>query len=205
MTKPSIVTIVLIGICVVLFIPEFLNINIGGADLNYWLCVAPDSFTRPWEFVTAIFVHGSPMHLLMNMISLYWLGTFIESSHGKGLYLLIFFVSGIAGNVTVALAGSAAVGASGAIFGMLGAGALLLFSLRKDPGARQMLTGFAVMLAINIFNSFLPGISMEAHFGGLAAGVIVEAIIIFFYRSRAKRIAAKSPTQFGDSTYTMTR
>ena len=188
MAKPSIVTLILIGVCVVLFIPELLNINFGGADINYWLCVAPSSFERPWEFVTAIFVHGSLMHLLMNMISLYWLGTFIEQSHGKWLYLLIFFVSGIVGNIVVALSGNAAVGASGAIFGMLGAGALLLFTLRKDPSARQMLTGFAVMLIINIANSFVPGISMEAHFGGLAAGVIVELLIIFVFNQRKKKL-----------------
>ena len=199
MAKPSIVTLVLIGVCVVLYIPELLGIKIGGADINYWLCVAPDSFSRPWEFVTAIFVHGSPMHLLMNMISLYWLGSFIEQSHGKWLFLLVFFASGIVGNVVVALAGSAAVGASGAIFGMLGAGALLLFTLRKDPQARQTLTGFAVMLAINIFNSFLPGISLEAHLGGLAGGIVIEALIIFVFGQRKKKLASRSTT-----TYTTT-
>ena len=203
MSKPSIVTIVLIGICVVLYIPELLGININGYDINYWLCVAPSSFTRPWEFVTAIFVHGSPTHLLMNMISLYWLGTFIERSHGMGLYLLVFFVSGIAGNVAVALAGSAAVGASGAIFGMLGAAALLLFMLRSDPSARQSLTGLLVMLALNVLISFTPGISLEAHFGGLAAGVVVEALIIFVKRGQAKKRLRGGNA--GDSSYTVSR
>ena len=192
MAKPAPVTLVLIGICVVLYIPELMNISFNGYEINYWLCVAPDSFSRPWEFVTAIFVHGSPTHLLMNMISLYWLGTFIERSHGKWLFLLIFFVSGIAGNIAVAIMGSAAVGASGAIFGLLGAGALLLFTLRRDPDARQMLTGFAVMLAINILISFTPGISYEAHIGGLIGGVVVEAIIILVYRNRKKPLRRKN-------------
>ena len=189
MMRPSPVTIALIVICVIAYIPEILGIRFGGFDINYWLCVDPTSFSRPWELVTAIFAHGSLEHLAMNMISLYWLGTLIEDIHGKAKFLLIFFVSGIVGNVAVVLfADAAALGASGAIFGLLGAAALLLFSLRENPQAKSMLMGLLVMLAINVANSFLPGISMEAHFGGLIAGVAVEGLILLAGRGKARRM-----------------
>ena len=189
MMRPTLVTIALIVICVVLYIPELLGISIGGFDINYWLCVDPTSFSRPWELVTAIFAHGSLEHLAMNMISLYWLGSLIEDIHGKAKMLIIFFVSGIVGNIAVVLfSNAAALGASGSIFGLLGAAALLLFSLRQNPQAKSMLSGLLVMLAINIANSFVPGISMEAHFGGLVGGLAVEALILLLGRTRAKRL-----------------
>ena len=71
-----------------------------------------------------------------------------------------------------------AVGASGAIFGMLGAVAVLLYKHRQSPVAKAMLQGLLVMIAINVVNSFMPGIALEAHFGGLLAGALVEVIIL---------------------------
>ena len=189
MAKPAPVTLALIVICVVCYIPEALGISFGGADINYWMCVAPSSLERPWELVTAIFAHGSLGHLAMNMISLYWLGTMVEDIQGKARFLILFFVSGIMGNLAVVLfTQTAALGASGSIFGLLGAAALLLYSMRANPQARSMLGGLLVMLAINIVNSFLPGISMEAHLGGLVGGVAVEAVFIAIDKGRAKRL-----------------
>lgn len=186
-SKPTPVTLALIVICIVCYIPEMLGLQIFGADVNYWMAVVPDSFTRPWEFITAMFAHSSLDHLAMNMISLYWLGTMIESAHGKLKFAIIFFVSGIVGNIAFALfADGAAVGASGAVFGLLGAGAYLLYQLRDQPAARSMFQGMIAMLALNVLNSFLPGIAMEAHFGGLVAGVMCEAAVIALDRRKSK-------------------
>lgn len=177
--KPESLTLVLIIVCVVCYIPQMLGVPIFGAPMNYWMSVASDSLTRPWEFVTAIFAHGSLEHLAMNMVSLYWLGSLIEGAHGKAKFAILFFVSGIVGNVVFALlADGSAVGASGAVFGLLGAAAYLLYKRRDNPGARGMFQGLLAMLALNVINSFLPGIAMEAHFGGLVAGVICEAVIL---------------------------
>jgi len=177
--KPARLTLVLIIICVICYIPQMLGIPIFGAPLNYWMAVAPDSFARPWEFITAIFAHSSLEHLAMNMVSLYWLGTMIENRHGKAKFAILFFASGIAGNIAFALfADGVAVGASGAVFGLLGAVSYLLFKMRDNPAARGMFQGLMAMLAINVLNSFLPGIAMEAHFGGLVAGVVCEAAIL---------------------------
>ncbi len=186
--KPARLTLVLIVICVVCYIPELLGIRIFGATPNYWMSVAPDSFMRPWEFVTAMFAHSSIEHLAMNMVSLYWLGTMLENIQGKVRFAIIFFVSGIFGNIAFALfANGSAVGASGAIFGMLGAAAYLTYQRRDNPAIRGMYQGLIAMLVLNIFNSFLPGIALEAHFGGLVAGVACEAAIVAIDRKKLTR------------------
>ena len=183
--KPARLTLVLIVICVVCYIPEMLGIGLFGATPNYWMAVVPDSFSRPWEFVTAMFAHGSLEHLAMNMVSLYWLGTMIENIQGKVRFAIIYFVSGIAGNVAFALfANGSAVGASGAIFGLLGAAAYLTYQRRDNPAIRGMYKGLIAMLGLNVVNSFLPGIALEAHFGGLVAGVACEAAIVAIDRKR---------------------
>ena len=184
-SKPGQLTLALIIICVACYVPDLLGLRFFGLELGDWMAVGPDSFSRPWEFVTAIFAHGSLEHLAMNMVSLYWLGTMIENIQGKVRFAIIFFVSGILGNVVFALlADGYAVGASGSIFGLLGAGAFLLYQMRDNPAARGMFQGMVAMLVLNIFNSFLPGIALEAHLGGLIGGVASEAAIIAIDQKR---------------------
>ena len=186
--KPARLTLVLIVICVVCYIPQLLGIPILGQPINYWMAVVPDSFSRPWEFVTAMFAHGSIEHLAMNMVSLYWLGTMLENIQGKVRFAIIYFVSGIAGNIAFALfANGSAVGASGAIFGMLGAAAYLMYQRRDNPAIRGMYQGLIAMLVLNVINSFLPGIALEAHFGGLVAGVACEAAFVAVDRKKLAR------------------
>jgi len=173
--KPTKLTTVLIIACVVLYIPQLIGLNI-----NAWLAVSPYSpYYAPWQLVTAMFAHGSLEHLAMNMVSLWWLGTLLERMQGTVRFAIVYFVSGIFGNLVFALLGdSYAVGASGAIFGLLGAVAVMLYKHRESPVAKAMLQGLGVMIAINVVNSFMPGIALEAHFGGLVAGAAVEAIIL---------------------------
>ena len=173
--KPTKLTLVLIVSCVVLYIPELIGLN-----LNAWLAVSPYSpYYAPWQLVTAMFAHGSLEHLLMNMVSLWWLGTLLERMQGTVRFAIVYFVSGIMGNLVFALFSDGyAVGASGAIFGMLGAVAVLLYKHRQSPVDKAMLQGLLVMIAINVVNSFMPGIALEAHFGGLLAGALVEVIIL---------------------------
>ena len=173
--KPTKLTLVLIVACVVLYIPELIGLN-----LNAWLAVSPYSlYYAPWQLVTAMFAHGSLEHLLMNMVSLWWLGTLLERMQGTVRFAIVYFVSGIVGNLVFALFSDGyAVGASGAIFGMLGAVAVLLYKHRQSPVAKAMLQGLLVMIAINVVNSFMPGIALEAHFGGLLAGALVEVVIL---------------------------
>ncbi|MBE6471365.1 MAG: rhomboid family intramembrane serine protease [Coriobacteriaceae bacterium] len=173
--KPTPLTTGLIIACIICYLPELIGFNVNG-----WLAVSPYSpYYAPWQLVTAMFAHGSIDHLAMNMVSLWWLGTMLEKMQGTVRFAIVYFVSGILGNLAFALLGSSfAVGASGAIFGLLGAVAVLLYRHRSQPFARAMLQGLGVMIAINVVNSFMPGIALEAHFGGLLAGALIEAIIL---------------------------
>jgi membrane associated rhomboid family serine protease len=80
-----------------------------------------------WRLMTAAFLHYGPFHLLLNMLGLWWFGSLLERRIGSGRYLLLYLVSGLAGSAgaLVVSPNSATVGASGAIFGILGAGLVL--------------------------------------------------------------------------------
>lgn len=143
-----------------------------------------------WTLVTSMFLHGSLMHLLCNMISLYYLGTMSEAVFGKTKFAILYFASGIIGGlvycgVNMMLGDTTgAVGASGAIFGLFGAYGYLLLRESKynrvfavKPGAPDI-TSFFVMLAVNIvFGITSPGIANEAHIGGMIAGFVIAAIM----------------------------
>lgn len=183
--KPTPLVTVIIIACAVCYLPQFIGFNV-----NALMAVSAWSFAyAPWQLVTAMFAHGSVEHLLMNMVSVWWMGSLLERMQGSVRFGLVYFISGIAGNALFALvAGGYAVGASGAVFGLLGAMALMLHSMRQNPLAKSMFTGLMVMLVLNIVNSFMPGIALEAHLGGLVAGIAVEALFLAFgWKPREQR------------------
>ncbi len=186
MIKQSPLTIILIVLCLGLYVPDMLGMN-----LSNYMAVGPGSLqTEPWTLVTAMFAHGSLMHLVFNMISLWYMGTMLESMQGTSRFALLYFGSGIVGDLAFSLfANGYAVGASGAIFGLMGAFIVLVIVMRKEPGMRSMLGGLVAMVAINIINTFRPGIALEAHFGGLATGALIELLFLFV---AGRKTAAKS-------------
>ena len=186
--KQSPLTIILIVLCLALYIPDMLGMNLGN-----FMAVGPGSLqTEPWTLVTAMFAHGSIMHLVFNMISLWYMGSMLESMQGTPRFALLYFASGIVGNLAFSLLSDGyAVGASGAIFGLMGAFIVLVIAMRKEPAMRSMLGGLAAMVAINVINSFRPGIALEAHFGGLATGALLEAVFLFV--AGRKAAAAHAP------------
>lgn len=127
------------------------------------------AITQPWRLVTLALVHGSLLHFLFNMFTLYLIGPAIERRIGGPAFLVTYLLLAIAGCAAVALIspGSAVVGASGAIFGLFGA----YIGLQRMIGGRfdtQVLVVVGVNLLIGLF---LQGVSWEAHVGGLSAGL----------------------------------
>lgn len=145
-----------------------------------------------WTLLTSMFLHSGLMHIACNMISLYYLGVMCERVFGKMKFLLLYFLSGIAGGlayVAVNLAAgdvmAGAVGASGAIFGLFGAYGYLLLRERKNnklfvykPSASDV-QAYIVMLVANLAIGFSPGsnIANEAHIGGMVCGFVVGMIL----------------------------
>jgi membrane associated rhomboid family serine protease len=137
-----------------------------------------------WRLFTSVFLHYGPIHLAMNMLALWFFGAAVEQVLGRGRYLLLYVVSGLAGSAGALLLSqptSVTVGASGAIFGILGA-ALVLERQRT-----YVLGGSAVgIIVINLVITFaIPGISIGGHLGGLAGGALGILALSRFGRGHA--------------------
>jgi membrane associated rhomboid family serine protease len=121
-----------------------------------------------WRLFSAMFLHYGPIHLGFNMLALWWFGAAIEDALGRARYLLLYLVSGLAGSAGALLFSpeNYTVGASGAIFGILGAAFVL------ERQRTYVLGGGAMsIIVLNLaFTFFIPGISIGGHLGGLAGG-----------------------------------
>ena len=131
-----------------------------------------------WRLLTAMFLHVGFVHLLFNSIGLLLFGGVVERLYGHFRFAAIYLLAGLAGSVASYMLNAITVGAgaSGAIFGVMGAFAAFFVSSRHVLGeqGRQSLSGIGVLLAINLFFGFAtPEIDNWAHLGGLAAGFAV--------------------------------
>ena len=148
-----------------------------------------------WRLVSSIFLHSGFVHLALNMLSLYFLGSFVEGAFGRGRFLALYLLSGLSGGIAYLYFGAfngAAVGASGAIFGLLGG--VLGYSMRRgtfswqNPLIRQLL----ILLAINLYIGFsVPNISNTAHLGGLVGGLAFGWLVAptVYARKRTRALA----------------
>jgi rhomboid protease GluP len=131
-----------------------------------------------WRLVASMFLHIGLVHLLVNSWALYQLGSLFEILLGSVSLLVVYFLSGIAGSVASVMFSRAdlSAGASGAIFGLMGA--LIAFLLKRremlTPQARSLLMQLLLWAGINVFLGFsIPGIDNAAHLGGAAAGFLL--------------------------------
>src|SRR4029077_21207971 len=123
-----------------------------------------------WRLITAAFLHYGPVHLGLNMLSLYFVGSILEQIVGRWRYLLLYFVSGLAGSAGALILSpnSPTAGASGAIFGVLGA--LFVLERRGIIATGGQVLGLIVLNLV--FTFAIPGISIGGHPCGLGAGVV---------------------------------
>ena len=140
-----------------------------------------------WRLFTAMYLHSGFMHLGFNALALFIFGQSVERSYGHAPFFLIYVLAGLAGSVTSYLFNSIAIaaGASGAIFGVVGALAAFLVLQRRTFGkhAQNSLIGIGIIVAINIFIGLsTPDIDNWAHGGGLVAGFILGLTLSPQYR-----------------------
>lgn len=154
----------------------------AGISVNGWILDG-----EWWRLVTAMFLHGGFMHVLMNMFSLFVFAPELEKFVGKGKFIIIYFLAGLAGGMLTLLtqdASYASVGASGAIFGIFGAyGAILLRFRNLVPQLRQVILPIIIISIIMTFLS--TGINITAHIGGMVTGFIVG---LFFFKPKPKAV-----------------
>lgn len=134
-----------------------------------------------WRLLTPIFLHIGLMHLLFNEYALAIFGREVESLFGTARFAAIYLLTGLFGSLaSFAFSPAVSAGASGAIFGIIGAMVAYLFRNRKEFGARgrEHLRGLLIMIGLNIFLGVtVPGIDNYGHMGGLFSGLILGAIL----------------------------
>jgi membrane associated rhomboid family serine protease len=134
-----------------------------------------------WRLITAAFLHYGPIHLGLNMLALWWLGAPVELALGRMRFLLLYLASGLAGSAGALVwsPNAITVGASGAIFGMLGAGLILEYRATGSL-AGNYLTLIVINLAFTL--GFAGNISVGGHVGGLIGGILGTLVIVYFGR-----------------------
>ncbi|MFD2794040.1 rhomboid family intramembrane serine protease [Promicromonospora vindobonensis] len=187
-----VVTLTIIGICVVSWLLQLVTRGAWTEALWFWPW---GGLMEPWRFLTASFLHStSPLHILFNMYALWITGQFLEPLLGRLRFAVLCLLSAVGGSVAVLLlAGdpltSAAwqtpvVGASGMVFGLFGAMLPVMRRLGRSMG--QVL----VLLAINgAIGFFVPNISWQAHLGGLVTGALVAAAYAYAPKERRAAVA----------------
>jgi rhomboid protease GluP len=133
---------------------------------------------QPWRFVTAVFLHGSVMHIVFNMWVLMDIGPQIEELYGSARYLFIYVLTGIGGYVVSSTFGKFSVGGSGALLGLIGV--LLAITTGRRSAGMQMLRGQIIrwLIYIAVFGFLFPGIDNFAHAGGLASGFLLGKVMV---------------------------
>lgn len=186
-----VVTIGFIGLCVLAYL-------VGGflPGIRQELVFAPVlGNIEPVRFLGAAFLHSGFLHLAVNMYALWILGSVLEPALGRWRFTVLYLLSALGGSVAVLLLADPAadswrtgvVGASGAVFGLFAAIGLVLRKLGRD--ATQIL----VLLVINAVLGFvIPGISWQAHLGGLITGGVLAAGFVYAPKGRRAVIAVSA-------------
>lgn len=185
-----VVSYVIIALCVLgyllqLVVPGFTSLmQFHSAYVGAFFLAGPESGVsglipfEPWRAITYGFVHSTfgvlPLHLLLNMYTLWIFGTILEPMLGRGRFITLYVFGLVGGALGVYLLSpqTGVIGASGALFAMMGA--LLVMQRRLGGQTTQLL----VLLAINFFYGFFAGgVSWQAHLGGLVVGLLSGLIL----------------------------
>jgi rhomboid protease GluP len=149
------------------------------ANLYSWGALWPPAVTYQNEWyrlVTSMLLHGNVFHLLMNMYVLVYIGGFMERFIGSFRYIALYVIAGITASLAVVYLGNSnviTVGASGSIFGIMGALFLMTF-IQKDALPGPIIYQIRLLTLINLgITAFIPGISIFGHLGGLITGMII--------------------------------
>jgi membrane associated rhomboid family serine protease len=174
----------LIVLTALVFAGQYASVSLLGGDLVAAFAAKSNAAIAAgqwWRLITPLFVHANLLHLFVNCYSLYVIGPQVEAPFGYARFLLLYLLSGAAGVVlSFALSPNPSVGASGAIFGLVGALAEYLYRHRRRFGAfgRQRLMNLLAIIGINLFFGLTtPQIDNWGHLGGLVGGALLGWLI----------------------------
>ncbi len=174
-SRPT-VTIAIIGLCVLAYGWQFLTQDAATGDFGMWpVYVALDN--QYYRLLTSMFLHGGLLHIGLNMLFLWMLGPQLEYVLGHVRFAVLYVVAGLGGSIAsfwFSTPNTLSVGASGAIFGLLGAYVVVGRRLSIDT------TQIVGLIVINIVLGFvISGIDWRAHLGGLVTGAAVAALFAY--------------------------
>ncbi len=171
--SPARVTLGLVLLNLLIWVLQILP----GSNLTSQLAFVPLSvYTEPWRMITAGFAHSesNPLHVLLNMYSLYVFGSILEPMLGRARFLGLWLISLFGSSVAVMYLNTPdtwVLGASGGVFGLMAA----YFVVLRAIGERSQ--GLLGLIGINlVFGFIMPGVSWQAHLGGLLAGGAITAV-----------------------------
>jgi uncharacterized protein len=163
-------------VIIVLNIVMYMATTISGS-LAFNLSLVPALFLeKPWTIITNMFVHAGFWHIFGNMLTLFFFGRVLFQIVGIKRFLAVYFIGGIAGNAVFILMNMSsfayAFGASGAVYAIAGALAVLMPNLRVNMWFIVPMPLWVVVLVFFVLLSFVPGVNWQAHIGGLAVGLV---------------------------------
>ncbi|MBS3091225.1 rhomboid family intramembrane serine protease [Candidatus Pacearchaeota archaeon] len=182
--KVKYITLILAGVCIFFFMLQLLIS--GFTDI---FVLNQSSWVQPWRFVTSIFLHGSLGHILSNMFALVIFGLVLESIIGSKRFLLIFLGSGILANLIAINFYTSSLGASGAIFGILGALIILkpLMMVWASGVPVPMFIAGILWIAADLIGVFAPSeVANIAHLSGIAIGLVYGIYFRMKYMNKEK-------------------
>ena len=173
MAVEPIATYVMIALNVAVFVGARSSVQAQSDLILFGPAVADGDY---WRLLTSGFLHVELMHIALNMLSLFWLGRMIEPALGHARFVAIYFVALLGGSLGVMILSpdEATLGASGAIYGLLGAAIVMA----RNRQISLIQSGLIPILAINfVLTISLPGISLGGHLGGLIGGLVATFVV----------------------------
>ena len=138
-----------------------------------------------YRFISCMFLHGGLIHVVLNMYALYNIGPLVEEVYGKIKYLIVYFVAGITSSIfSFLFSDSVSIGASGAIFGLLGI--TLVFAVsEKEKIGKEFYKNILMVIVTNLILGFsIPNIDNFGHLGGLIGGAIVGIVYMIIHKDK---------------------
>ena len=178
-------TFLLLGITTLVF----LGMELSGGSTSSQVLIGWGAMSRAeiiylheyWRLFTPMFLHIGWLHFVVNMVTLYYVGSQVESIYGHWRYLAIYLLSGVAGNIASFAFGSQnaiSAGASTSLFGLFGAFVILGRHFRNNPAISFMVQRYATFIGIKlIFNLFSSQVDIMGHIGGLIGGFLTATAL----------------------------
>lgn len=173
-------TYIIMGINILVFmITAFLSKNIMTSNISVLIYLGAKvnvliSSGEYYRLITCMFLHAGLLHISLNMYSLYIIGPLVERVYGRVKYISIYFIAGIVASLfSYIFSNDISIGASGAIFGLLGATLIFAITIKKTVG-KDFYINILQVMAVNLIIGFsIPNIDNYAHIGGILGGIVM--------------------------------